>query len=61
MKGGGEYKCSKDVQRDPLIFWRGLGGEYRKRLLKNHQKEAGKSPSLHKTGVTFSLSQGKTL
>ena len=24
MKGGGEYKCSKDVQRDPLIY---LGGE----------------------------------
>ena len=49
VKHGGEYKYSKDVQRDPLIFWRGLGG-CRKSLVKNHQKEAEKSPSLHKTG-----------
>ena len=26
MKGGGEYKCSKDVQRDPLIYLGGGGG-----------------------------------
>ena len=37
VKRGGEYKYSKDVQRDPLIFWRGLGGGV--------QKKFGKEPS----------------